>query len=467
MQDVELSRRQVLTALSIGTAGIAGCSFGSSSDSPSGTEPEQTATSTSQGVESPLSIDAPGEYLRDESVSIRVTGAEPGSEVTVRATMEDGEGIEWSSEMLVEANGQGVVDLSKQAPKDANYDGVDPMGWCWSMQPDGSDGEFRTGWDSAEKTVRITAETDTTETVHQLQRRMQAEGVTESSITSDSKGFLYEPAGDGPYPGVLVLHGSGGMPLRNWARLLASHGYVTLALQWYGTDDITPTETYSGVPLEYFDTAATVLRQRDNVVDGPVGVWGTSKGGEAALLLGARFDWVGAVVALAPSSLVMVGENFKTSTWSVDGEPVPYIPAPDRATETATSDESGVVIRKFYEAAVDQASEEAIRDATIAVEQTDAPLLLVSGRDDQLWQSSALSERAIPRLEDSDVSFPYEHLAFENAGHAIGPPHKPTTQSMKYGNWVYGGTPAGNAEANAKHWSTGLDYLERGLKTEG
>jgi pimeloyl-ACP methyl ester carboxylesterase len=60
--------------------------------------------------------------------------------------------------------------------------------------------------------------------------------------------------------------------------------------------------------------------------------------------------------------------------------------------------------------------------AEIPVERVNGPVLLISGTDDQVWPSSTLADIAVRRLRRYAHDFIIEHLRYEGAGHAIGPP---------------------------------------------
>ncbi len=60
-------------------------------------------------------------------------------------------------------------------------------------------------------------------------------------------------------------------------------------------------------PLEYLATALDYLATQPEVRGDRLGVVGHSRGAELALLTGATFPRVGAVVALAPSAFVWGG----------------------------------------------------------------------------------------------------------------------------------------------------------------
>jgi dienelactone hydrolase len=193
---------------------------------------------------------------------------------------------------------------------------------------------------------------------------------------------------------------------------------------------------------------------------------GGSKGGELALLLAATFPELKAVVAYVPSGLVWEGigqtGQSKGSSWTYRGEPLPYVSP--KVTPAFMSQDFSKPIRiglLYDEGLKDKA---AIEKAAIAVEKINGPVLLVSGRDDQLWPSSLMSEMVIERLKKNNHRFRYEHLAYEGAGHAIGRAYFPTTRSNSGGRMLMGGTAEGYARAQADSWPKVLRFLDESLK---
>jgi nucleolar protein 56 len=188
---------------------------------------------------------------------------------------------------------------------------------------------------------------------------------------------------------------------------------TTLALQYLGDPDPIP-DALVEVPVEGVERAIAWLRDRERVAGPEVGLFGFSRGGELALLLGSRTDDVGAIVGWVPSGLVWQGLGdgrapADTSAWSVDGEPVPY---------------------------------------------------LASATDDRRWPSTALSARVVDRLAEHEYPHGYRHDSFEGAGHFLGLPHLPTAGTSRDRWNVYGGSPAANARARSRAWTETLSLLE-------
>ena len=390
-----------------------------------------------------LAIGAPETSANDEPVTVRITGASPGEPVELAATLEDGDGVEWSSQATFTADENGVVDATEHAPESGGYDGVARMGWLWSMTTD-ADAPFPRFEDLTRVNVDLRASTEADSTERTITRVLFDDGVISRDVDHDGLvGALYVPAGDGPHPGIVHLHGSGGRRSDSTAELLASRGFATLAIEYFGDPDPIPGEL-ERVPLSYFDDAAAWLREQPEVADEKVGLLGASRGAELALILGARREWVGAVVSYAGS--VPWDTPSGEPAWLDDGEVVPHITA-EEAPRFEDLDEKPVA------------------DVVPAVENTNGPVLLLSGGDDHVWEARRLSEAVAERLDDHDFPYAYDHLTYDGVGHLVGTPYVPMGGLDEADQ--LSGTTSGTAHAAADSWPVVLEYLEDGLeKTE-
>ncbi|MFC7072265.1 acyl-CoA thioester hydrolase/BAAT C-terminal domain-containing protein [Halovenus rubra] len=288
---------------------------------------------------------------------------------------------------------------------------------------------------------------------------------------ADITGQLYAGVGQGPHNGVLVLHGGGGGGgyERAYARLLAQHGYTALCLEYFGTAD--RPDALAEIPLEYFEQGIQWLRSRRQVLSEDVGVVGFSRGGEAALLVGSHAANVGSVVGYVPSGIAfpaptwMDGIEEEGPAWTVNGDPVPYLPV-DEFVETSDEGLAETVEQTAASerpGALDGASAEQRRRAEIPVENIDGPVLLVSGGADAVWQSPALAERAVERLQRHDHPRSVQHRTFPEAGHAIRVPYRLDGEVDPDEKHRFGGTHAANARASAQAWAATLQVLREGL----
>lgn len=406
------------------------------------------ATPTPGSAIEPLIEIKPESTLADEVVKIQVVGLVPGQTVTLRASLNDDLEQHWESYATFRSDGNGIVDVTTQVPMSGTYHIADPMGLFWSMLPNvpGRDYPIFANFNTNSIPVTVAAEINNeqiaTATINRirLQNDINSVPVSEEGLV----GQFYSPKGMGPYAALLILGGSSGNADIRKAALLASHGYATLALDYFGGPGL-PREL-SEIPLEYFETAIAWLKSQDVADKNRIGVLGTSRGGELALLLGATFPELKAVVGYVPSGTVWgnltstsIGER---AAWTYQGKPVPFATVRDPGS---------------------------INAAIIPVEKINGPILLLSGKDDQVWPSAYLSEIAVARLKEYNHPYSYEHLSYEDAGHLIGLPYWPTTMNqvthpVTGAKLVFGGTARGNAFASTDAWARVLEFLENNLR---
>jgi dienelactone hydrolase len=407
----------------------------------------------------------PSVGLFDDVVTINVTGANPGSPVTVTARMTDIEGTEWSSRAVFTADASGAVDVSKQAPTQGTYDGVEPMGLFWSMAvPEGQsptlDALVKEKPDPA--TVTFEASSDGAIATATAERLLQGPGVTREEVRDDGLvGTFFRPASEAK-GALIVMTGSDGGLKEDKAALLASRGFAALALGFFGLPGLP--QFLNNVPLEYFETAINWLHNQGY---DRIGVTGISRGGELTLLLGATFPQISAVAAYSPSSHIYPGFTAESvgdvDSWTYQGQAFAYAPFDMAAVDMADQpiDQSPA----FAKTLADPAGAEA---GAIKVENTKGPVLLVSGADDKQWQASDFSELAYQRLEKHGHPYPVEHLRYEGAGHMIRYPYVPATV-LHYRHpvvpldFALGGNMRDNARAVEDSWRRLLTFFEESL----
>lgn len=396
------------------------------------------------GLEGKISVE-PVRVRVDEPFVVRVGDLSPGERAVISASFSDALGQEWSGGATFEADDRGAVDTSRQTPVEGSYGVRDPMGLVWAalgpgphlppLDPTPVRLEVRVG----NQTARARAER------YALSREARAEELREEGLV----GRFFLPARQGPAPGVLVLGGSEG-GLSPWverqASLLASRGFVVLALAYFKGDHFEPEragglpDALTNIPLEYFGRAIRRLGDREGVRGDRLGVVGTSRGGELALLLGATYPELKAVVSYVGSGSVASSVEGDLPSWTRGGAPLPYASFPEGGSREDLLDEIG--------------------EAEIAVEKTNGPVLLIAAEDDGLWPSARLSRVAYDRLRRHDRPYDDGLVVYPGAGHIIGAPYVPTGG---YSFGEFGGTPPANAAANKDSWRRVTGLLERTL----
>ena len=407
----------------------------------------------------PVQIIVKDNVVIGDTVSLRATGLPPGKQVTIGAEIIDRSGRIWRSSADFTSTNRGEVDVSKQAPLAGSYSGVDPLGLFWSMEDTKEVSKDKSTFDTDQATTvtfRVTSEGKLLAERSQKRWR-QMPGVT--SIEVREKGLVatfFKPQGNRPRPGIILVGGSeGGIAWqKNTGAILASHGYASLALAYFGMEGIAG--NLQKIPLEYCQEAITWMAAHPSVDSRRLAVIGVSKGAELALLLGSRFPQIKAVAAYVPSAVVFqcTAPGFpRVSSWSFKGEELPFVPyAPSERFAKSRK------LVDLYDASLE--NQAAFDKAVIQVEKTQGPILLISGKDDSLWPSTKMSELIVARLKHNKFRHAYTHVAYDGAGHGIARPgYFPTADTLRNG-----GSLQGNAHAQAKGWKELLAFLARSLK---
>jgi dienelactone hydrolase len=392
------------------------------------------------------------DVLVDGSFPIVVSGVRPNGVITLRARS-GARDNPWTSSAAFTADAAGRVDLARMAPDAGSYNELDPMGLFWSasrarvdeagLSDQGKAAAAAESWTLSAETGGAVVATAT------IRRRAVAPGVRITPVRDKGLvGSFYEPAQPGRHPAVLVLGGSGGglpQPLGP-AGGLASHGYAVLALAYFGAPGLP--RSLSNIPLEYFATALQWMSVQPSVDRARVGVLGLSRGAELALLLATIYPDFHAVVAYMPSNVVVRGccDAGTPVAWTLGGRAVaPSLFAPMRRSITMDRPE-------------------------IPVERINGAVLLISGRDDEVWASTEMADAIMVRLRQHRFAHPFVHLAYDHAGHGIG---RPFTSTMELNSRRHpltgrimrmGGTPSGTAKARADSWRRMLAFVDEQLR---
>jgi len=274
-------------------------------------------------------------------------------------------------------------------------------------------------------------------------------------------GRLWLPDTDNQSPAVLLLGGSGGGYENQDAEWLSSSGFVVLNIRYFGAKELP--KNLVNIPIEYFNTAVSWLDNHKLVKKGAIGIFGHSKGTEAAILTSYYNPLVKAVVVRSPSSVVWAGPGwagFNESSWSWDGEPLNYhsVGLIDGAVwlSRILRDKKLIKTRQMFENALDDKN--SVNSALLPIEHIKANLLLLSGKDDQQWPSTTMADTLVSILDDSNFEFSYSHIAFDNAGHRPGRLSKPDD------TFANGGTVQGNIESHNRTKVAVKEFFDKHLR---
>jgi dienelactone hydrolase len=402
------------------------------------------------GIASAQTLDIiPNRVLVDESAVIRARGLEPNERISIQAELVDGADEPWSSQAEFIADAQGAVDTSQQAPVKGSYEGVSAMGLIWSMKPAAKHvASYHTPRDLGSQIIKFHLMRNGQQVASaQMEQLGVAEGVQQIKVEGQLHGVLFLPNTKERRPGVLVVGGSeGGMPLGK-AAWLASRGYAAFALAYFRYDDLPP--LLEGIPLEYFGSALAWMMQRPEISADRIAVVGTSRGGELALQLGSMYPQIKAVVAYVPANVrypACCGNTRVPYAWTWQGQGLAFEFPRGRGRNP-----------------------EPAPGAAIAVEHTHGPILLISGEDDGVWDSTGMANAIVGRLKQTHFPYSYEHLKYPHAGHRAGRPQIVPTWHGSVRNPTsgreenLGGKPQGDAQSSLDAIPKVLEFLRESL----
>jgi len=409
----------------------------------------------------------------DEDIMIKATGCPANAEVTIQATTYDEKGKLFCSHARFIANTEGCVDVSAQRPIEGTYHEVDGSGLFWSMKHADSkldDYYEKSKPDNVTFDLALIVNGEKVDSVT-ITRHFYKAGVKKEAIQFEEiRGTLFSPELEGSYPAALILSGSDGGMREHAAALLASKGYVTLALSYFGGEGVP--KDLENIPLEYFQNA-TIWLQELPYVKGKVNVIGYSRGGELALLLGSAFDLYNSVIACAPSAYITAGMKngvfAPVTSWKLGEAPLPYIKFKYRFSTMFSLLKNWILKRPIsYLSIWDNTlnDEEGIKKARIAVEKINAPVMFIAGEDDQLWPSARYVKLMEEKLEGNGSS-QNRYLYYKGAGHFLSFPYSfvnlPSNVLMNVGGGMtmtFGGSKAANAAAARDSWGKILEFLD-------
>ena len=233
------------------------------------------------------------------------------------------------------------------------------------------------------------------------------------------EGILYLSSGSMDKVMIVMSGSNGGMTLTaKEAEFYHNNGIPALALALFGTKQTQ--KDLDRVPVEYVERAVIWLKKRGYK---NIGIDGTSKGSEMALLAASLIPEISCVIARVPSFFISeglsgTGKNKTpsgTSCWSWRGKELSY--APYRARKfnmiKMLMKEKELHIISFNR------GKKVTPETVIRIQRIKAPILFISSRHDEVWdsyKSSVIMERI---LDKKNFPYPHRHIAYDYLSHAM------------------------------------------------
>jgi dienelactone hydrolase len=444
-------------------------------------------TSTRPASAQHIQISPSNSVLLGDPLHIVLTGFPPGAEVELKAQrvvpeFTGGRRL-YAAQARFKADAEGRVDVSRQAPLSGTYSGADVRGLFWSMAP--VPGAAASAADEPNSRVTLQAALLTADpaqpavAVNQTLTLLPAlPGVISRPAEPFAGAVFAHLPGDAKRPALIVLGGSeGGAMITRDAPIYASRGYAVLALPYYsppgwGPSGPTPAAlpslpaAFADIPVERLQQARDWLAQQPQVDASRIGVMGTSKGAEFALLAAAQMPWIKSVVAMVPSDVVWEGwgdgvASGQRASFAWKGQPYAFVPYQDFDKEFAGfATGADVKVRRPQDKGR-AAHPGRVPAARIRVEDIKAPVMVVGAHDDQVWDSGSMAQNI--QATRNKAGLDTLALVYPDAGHYLGGNGFGPTTQYNAGPMKSGGTPAANARAQADAFGQVLSFLQRTL----
>jgi uncharacterized protein len=234
--------------------------------------------------------------------------------------------------------------------------------------------------------------------------------------------------GDGDNQPLIVAFGGseGGIDwhrnhLKSKRDSLIQKGYAILAIGYFNADG-TPSNL-DRISLDAISDTIMNIAKNNKIDESKIALIGGSKGGELILNLASRFSQYKAVIAMSTSnvSFPAITWSSNTSSWTYKSKEVPYVPATLKTISPALKGDLYSAFSMMLE------DEKAVKNAEIEVEKINGSILILSGKNDDQWPATYMSNKIIERLNKNDFKYYNKHIAL-NGGH---------TAPLEHFNLVY------------------------------
>ncbi|XP_060118456.1 acyl-coenzyme A thioesterase 1-like [Heteronotia binoei] len=397
-----------------------------------------------------------GRSLFDEPLAITVEGLQPQEHVTLSASLRDETGMLFESRALYLADSYGQLDLScSPALEGGSFSGLEPMGLLWSMKP--TDPLRRLVKRDVQSPFRLEVEVLGSHSKclakEAHERAFLRDGVKRIQVREGRiRATLFLPPGDGPFPGIIDIYGTGGGLPEYRACLMASHGFAMLALAYYGYEDLP--KDMKEFHLEYFEEAVNYMLKHPKIKGPGIGLLGHSKGGDLCISMASFLKGITATVTVN-GSIANVGAILRYKDI--------VIPPLGINRKRIKMDQTGMI---DIVDVLNNPLEGPDRQSLIPVEKAESHFLFIVGKDDRNWKSEFYATEASNRLQAHGKEKP-EIICYPGAGHYIEPPYFPVCSASMHllvgSPVIWGGEPKAHAAAQVDAWQQMQTFFHKHL----
>ncbi|XP_059181489.1 peroxisomal succinyl-coenzyme A thioesterase-like isoform X2 [Centropristis striata] len=405
----------------------------------------------------------PSRALVDEKFRVLVENLPPGAPVTLHSLHQSEDKDYWEAYGHYISDERGAVSVADDLSFGGTYTGKEAMGLLWSMRPvPGSRDALRLRKSdvctpllvnisvySGHVTEGFREQTPLASSI--TERWYMAPGVQRIVLKDKGVGgTLFIPPGPGPFPGVLDMWGGGGGLVEYRAALLASHGYVSLALQYLDPNALKSAD----LEYEYFERAFNIVKEHPQVIPDRVGCLGLSLGANITMSLAAESNVVKPRCGVCIGGGHLFGRLTNLKDWM------------NRIPEGLPVDENNH--ERWRSVCLPIPEDPSLK---LEVGKIKCPMLLVNGLDDQNWAAVECADDIAKMMRAAGKEHLLTRLHYPDAGHLIEPPYSPHFRASKFKKvttkriviLLWGGQTKPHADAQEDAWNKILSFLQQHL----
>eukprot|EP00057_Strongylocentrotus_purpuratus_P033192 XP_790533.2 PREDICTED: acyl-coenzyme A amino acid N-acyltransferase 1 isoform X1 [Strongylocentrotus purpuratus] len=409
----------------------------------------------------------PKSSLNDEDLHIKAVGLRPYQRVTLKAHVFTESGRRrFESHAHYLADDKGTVEVERAPSLGGSYQGIEPMGLLWSLEPAPEIAHKRPRLvkrniqkpfiytfqlvDDVENIVMHSTSVERWYLASYVERHLVQHGIAD--------GYLYIPKKKGssdPMPVLLDIRGGVPFLVEDRPSLMASHGFAVFSIDYFRKMSA-DWDFFGDIP-KYFDLKI-FLDLFDFIANHPrldssrVGIVSSCLGSVLALQAAARLKMIPIRCVAATGCLDIL--SYSVGIRLPDGTTVdPYSLCWNHYERIEETDGSNTLHLDNF-----NAFDNLQGDFKIPVEEISCPLLFITIGDDQLIPSYKRMTDMKERIERVGKGHLLETIHLEGAGHYIDAPYLPLCLQT-----IVGGEPRLHAYALNKAWQKTINWFRSKL----